>query len=628
MKKKRTSLKDLGKEIGLFNTRLLSAAIIVAVLSVALLLRLSYLQIMQHSMYTTLSTKNQVTLLPIAPNRGLIYDRNGVLIAQNIPVFSLEVTPDKVANLKQTIANLQNIIQITPDDLNDFYKQVKQHRRFETVPLKIKLTDEEVARFYVNEYRFPGVQIKAQLIRYYPLGPSFADVIGYVGRINQKELNEIDQTNYAATNFIGKLGIEAQYEKQLHGKVGYQQVETDATGRTVRVLKRIPPTPGDNLYLSVDSQLQIAAESALGDNNGAVIVIQPNTGEILAMVSKPTYDPNVFVQGMSSQEFNDLENAQGHPLFNRALRGQYPFGSTIKPFVALEALASGTITQNYSIYDPGHFSLPNTTHVYRDWKKYGHGTVDVTKAIAMSCDTFFYTVGVKMGIDDIDTILADFGFGKPTGVDIGEELPGLVPSPTWKRKVHHQAWYTGDTVISAIGQGFMLATPLQLANGVSILAMRGHGYQPHFLTKWEDAAGQLHDNPAQELPAVNVPEQDWDIVINGMHDVTLPGGTGYVYFERTPYTVAGKSGTAQVYSTQGRGEEKNLPKELRDNSLFIAFAPVDNPQVAIAVMAEHSEDAKRVARKVLDAYFKEQAQVQAQAQTPAPTTIQSQDKTT
>ena len=605
-KKARLKVKDLGKEVGLFNARLLTSAIIIIALAVTLLIRLSYLQIIEHSTYSTLSNKNQVSLLPIAPNRGLIYDRNGVLIAQNIPVFSLVVTPDKVDDLKQTIANLQKLIDITPDDIAAFYKQVKQHRRFETVLLKIKLTDTEVARFYVDEYQFPGVQIKAQLIRYYPLGPSFANVIGYVGRINEKELKHINQANYAQTNFIGKLGIEAQYEKQLHGKVGYQQVETDATGRTVRVLKRIPPTPGNNLYLSVDSRLQIAAEKALGEHNGAVIIIQPTTGEVLAMVSKPDYDPNEFVQGMSSIEYASLANGASHPLFNRALRGQYPFGSTIKPFVALAALASGTINDNFSISDPGHFSLPNTQHIYRDWKWSGHGTVDVTKAIAVSCDTFFYTIGVKMGIDNIDKILTEFGFGKPTGVDLGEELSGLVPTPAWKKKTHHQSWYTGDTVISAIGQGYMLATPLQLANATAIMAMRGHGFQPHFLVKWKDASEQFHVKAPVSLPAVKAPKKDWNTVISGMHDVMLPGGTGMVSFGRTPYTVAGKSGTAQVYSTQGQGERANLPTYLRDNSLFIAFAPVDNPQIAVAVLVEHSKDAEKVARQVFDAYFHEQ----------------------
>ena len=436
-------------------------------------------------------------------------------------------------------------------------------------------------------------------------GASFSDILGYVGRINEKELNKIDQTNYAATNFIGKVGIEAYYEDQLHGEVGYQQVETDASGRIVRVLKRIPPKPGENLYLSVDSKLQLASEKALGDNFGAVVVIQPSTGEILAMASNPTYDPNLFVKGMTTKEYNALQNAPGRPLFNRSIRGQYAFGSTIKPFLALEALNAHAITKSYKIKDPGYFSLPGSSHVYRDWKRGGHGTVDVIKAITISCDTFFYTVGVKMGISNIHAILNDFGFGQLTGVDIGEEIPGLVPSPAWKHKAKGQPWYPGDTVISAIGQGYMLTTPLQLANGTAILSMRGHGFKPHFLTKWQDAQGKFHTKPPVTAPVVHADPQYWDIVIEGMQKVIQPGGTA-ARFGHTPYTVAGKTGTAQVYSTYGKGQDKNLPKHLRDNSLFIAFAPIDKPEIAVSVMAEHSKDAKMIARKVFDAYFEEE----------------------
>ena len=612
MEQNKDKLKNLNKEVGLFNRRLLTSILIIFILAAGLLLRLCYLQIIQHGTYTTLSQKNQVTLLPIAPNRGLIYDRNGVLIAQNVPVFSLELIPDKIKDLKKIIGELQQIIDITPEDIQRFNKQVKQHRRFDTVPLKIKLNDDEVARFYANQYLFPGVFIKAQLLRYYPLGPSFADVVGYVGRINEKELSEINQTNYASTNFIGKLGIESQYEDQLHGEVGYQQVETDANGRIVRVLKRIPPKPGENLYLSVDSRLQIAAENALGDEFGAVVVIQPATGEILAMASKPNYDPNLFVQGISIADYKALRNAPGKPLFNRSLRGQYAFGSTIKPFLALEALNSGVIDTHFKIRDPGYFSLPNSSHVYRDWKKGGHGTVDVSRAIIISCDTFFYTIGVKMGISHIGAILNDFGFGQMTGVDIGEELPGLVPSPQWKKRARGQSWYPGDTVISAIGQGYMLTTPLQLANGTAILAMRGHGYRPHFLIKWQDAQGHFHKNPPIGISPVNVDPENWKIVIDAMHKVVLPGGTAAA-FGQTSYTVAGKTGTAQVYSTHGRGQAKTLPKHLRDNTLFIAFAPVDNPQIAVATIVENSKLAKKVSRKVFDAYFKEEEQDEAKS---------------
>jgi len=602
MEKKKVKLKDHLKEVGLFNRRLLSALLIVIILMVILVLRLFYLQIIQHSTYTTLSQKNQVTLLPIAPNRGLIYDRHGVLIAQNIPVFSLEIIPDKVKDLNATIKALKQFIDITPEDEAEFNKQIKQHRRFDTIPLKIKLSEDEVAKFYVNQYRFPGVLINARLIRYYPLGPSMADILGYVGRINEQELGRIDEADYAATNFIGKIGIEGYYEDQLHGEVGYQQVETDASGRIVRVLKRIPPKPGHDIYLSVDSKLQIAAEKALGEDFGAVVVIKPTTGEVLAMASRPTYDPNLFVKGMTTKQYNELQNAPGRPLFNRTLRGQYAFGSTIKPFLALEGLNSHAITTEFKIRDPGYYSLPGSSHVYRDWKRGGHGTVNVSKAITISCDTFFYRLGVKMGISHIDAILHDFGFGHPTGVDIGEELPGLVPTPAWKRKAKGQPWYPGDTVISSIGQGYMLTTPLQLAHGTAILAMRGQGYRPHFLMKWQDEKGKFHKNSPIKAPEVNIDPEYWDIVIEAMHNVVLPGGTA-ARFGRTPYKVAGKTGTAQVYSTHGRGASKNVPKHLRDNTLFIAFGPIEKPEIAVGVIVENSKRAKMVARKVFDAYF-------------------------
>lgn len=595
-------LKDHAKESALFHRRLIVSLLTVLGLVVLLIFRLSYLQVIEHTVFTTLSKKNQVTLLPIAPNRGLIYDRSGVLVGQNTPIFSLEIIPDKVKNLNKTIEKLATIIQLNDTDKLAFYKQLKQHRRFDSIPLKIKLDNDELARFYLNQYRFPGVFVQARLMRYYPLGSTLENVVGYVGRINEQELGKVSQTNYAATNFIGKLGIEAYYENKLHGKVGYQEVETDASGRIVRVLKRLPPTPGNDLYLSVDTKLQIAAEKALGDEFGAVVAINPQNGEILAMVSQPSYDPNLFVRGMSQTEYKALQNAAGRPLYNRTIRGLYPFGSTIKPFIALEALNAHYIDDKFKIRDPGYFSLPGAGHVYRDWKKGGHGTVDVIKAITVSCDTFFYTIGMKMGISHLSAILHDFGFGKTTGVDLNEELPGLVPTPAWKMKTKQRAWYPGDTVVASIGQGYLLTTPLQLANGVAQIAMRGKGYQPHLLRGWNDKNGKYHPYTAIPLPIIQVDPIYWDTVIQGMRNVMVPGGTAAA-FGKTPYTVAGKTGTAQVYSTQGKTIVKNLPKELRDHTLFIAFAPVEKPQIAIAVIVEHTKTAKFIARKVFDAYF-------------------------
>lgn len=601
---KRITLKDHQREISLYYRRAIVAMGLILLMAAGLVARLYYLQVIEHSLFTTLSEKNQVTLLPIPPNRGLIYDRNGILIAENTPVFSLEMIPDKVANIQETLKQLGQIINITPDDIAAFNKQLKQHRRFDSVPIKVKLDEQDIAKFYVNQYRFPGVMVRAQLIRYYPLGPNFVDVLGYVGRINEQEAQKIDPVNYAATNFIGKLGIEKHYEDILHGRVGYQEVETDAGGRIVRVLKRIPPIPGENLYLSIDANLQISAQKALGDNYGAVVAIDPNNGEILAMVSNPGYDPNLFVQGISQQDYQALQNAPGKPLYNRTVRGQYPIASTIKPYLALEALNSRTIDLNFKINDPGYYSLPGSAHVYRDWKKGGHGVVNVMKAVPVSCDTFFYTVGVKMGITHIHGILTDFGFGKPTGIDLDEELGGLIPDPAWKRRVKNQPWYMGDTVISSIGQGFMLTTPLQLANGVSQVAMRGEGYQVHLLMQTQDAKGNIKKVAPIPLTPIRIDSNVWDEVIEAMHNVTQPGGTA-ASIGNAPYLFAGKTGTGQVFSTFGKGTPKAniLPKNLRDNTMFIAFAPLDKPQIAIGIVAENSHDAKYIGRKVLDAYF-------------------------
>ncbi len=601
---RRLTFKDHRPEIKLFQHRLLIATILIFALALALISRLVYLQIVQHALYTTLSQKNQLTLVPIPPNRGLIYDRNGVLIAQNVPAFSLEIIPDKVKNLSKTITELQKLVSITPDDLKAFYKQLKQHRRFDSVPLRLKLNDDELARFYVNQYRFPGVAVTAQMIRYYPLGAYLVDVLGYVGRINEQELTQIDTTNYSGTNFIGKLGIEKSYESILHGKVGYQQAETDASGRIVRVMNRIAPVQGDTLYLSIDSGLQIAAQEALGQNNGAVVVINPQNGDVLALASNPSYDPNLFVQGIPNTIYQSLRDNPDRPLYNRALRGLYPMGSTIKPFLALEGLSSGVVTPTFHINDPGYYMLPGSSHVYRDWRKGGHGIVNVQKAITVSCDTFFYTLGVNMGIARIHKMMTNFGYGDLTGIDVDEELGGIMPDPEWKRKNKGEPWYLGDTVVSSIGQGYTLVTPLQQANAVGQISMRGKGYLPHLLSRRLHSDGTMTLFKPKRAQPINVDTSIWDLVFTGMQNVVKPGGTA-ASLGNAPYTLAGKTGTAQVFSTHGVKSDKNeqLPKNLRDNTLFIAFAPVINPQIAIGVVEENSHDAKLIAKAVMDYYF-------------------------
>ncbi len=600
------TIKNHMQELRLFNHRLIITLIVIFILSIFLILRLVYLQIYQHGLYTTLSQQNQLNILPIEPKRGLIYDRNGVLLAENKPVFSLEIIPQYVRNLKSTIKNLSKIISLSPDDITAFYKLKKQTRHFQSIPLKINLSNDEVAKFSVNQYQFPGVSIQARLIRYYPLGQAMVQVIGYVARINAKELANADPSNYNASDYIGKVGIEKYYESILHGKTGYEKAEIDASGRILRIRNKIPATAGDNLYLTIDSGLQIAAEKALGSHPGAVVAIQPSTGQVLALVSNPSYDPNDFITGLSSNEFNKLQNAEDRPLYNRAIRGQYPIASTIKPFLGLEGLESNIITPDYVIRDPGFYMLHGSHHIYRDWMPGGHGYVNLTKAIIESCDTFFYNLSNLLGIRRIDYILKQFGFGSHTGIDMSEELPGLVASPKWKQARMGQRWYAGDTLNAGIGQGYMLTTPLQLANATAALAERGHHYKPFLVSSLKQPNGSIITVPSTPLPDIKLHKFTWFVVLNAMRGVVdRKDGTGFRFGRNAPYEVAAKTGTAQVYSLKQNQPniQQDVPLKLRDHSLFIAFAPFNNPKIAIAVIVEHSKLAPLVAREVLDYYL-------------------------
>ncbi|HEL8421372.1 TPA: penicillin-binding protein 2 [Legionella pneumophila] len=582
---------------------------ILIILSLILILRLAFLQISEFKRYQTLSLKNQMSVIPIAPPRGVILDRNGVLLAENIPVYVLEITPERVKDMKQTLTKLRELIpSITDEDIDSFNKTRLQNRSFVPIPIKLKLSQEEVATFASNQYHFPGVSIKARLMRHYPLGEITAHALGYVGRINIQELKQVDSTNYRATNFIGKAGIEKYYEDILHGKVGYQMVETDVSGRTLRIINKVNPHSGAKLYLSIDARLQEAAYNALKDKRGAVVVINSRNGEVLAMVSSPSFDPNIFVSGVSKADYKVLSNALQRPLFNRAVRGVYPPASTIKPFVGLAGLDKGFITTTTEIYDPGKYKLPTSSHVYRDWKKTGHGVINFKRAITVSCDTFFYQLGNKMGISNIEDMLVKFGLGQLTHVDLHEEANGVIPSARWKRQTKGVSWYPGDTLISAIGQGFMLATPLQMANATASLSQHGQRFRPHLLIKTvnSDTNETEEYKPFEEYPVSLRDEANWDVVIDAMHSVlTSNEGTGYRFGRNPPYPVAGKTGTAQVYS--GRQYEKakyeDIPEHLRDNSLFIAFTPVEKPEIAIAVVVENDTIASTVARKVLDTYY-------------------------
>lgn len=607
---KHIAIKNHLQEIELTTTRCIVALCFMSLLVFLLVLRLAYLQLDKHDMYTTLSKKNWLDLVPLEPARGLIYDRNGILLSENIPVFSLDLVPYQINNMPQTLAEISKIIPLSDTEIAYFQKELKQHRRFDEVSLKLRLSEPEVARFYENQYRFPGVFIKARLMRHYPMGEPLSHVLGYVGRINTDDLNEIDEANYSASDYIGKLGIEKYYEDELHGTVGYQQAENDASGEPVRILSQSKPIPGKNLILTLDSNLQLVARQALMGHRGAVVAIQPSTGQVLAMVSEPAYDPNLFVAGISSQDFQVLQQSPDRPLYNRALRGLYPPASTVKPYIALEGLESGVTDPERTIADPGWYKLPNNEHVFHDWRRHGHGMVNLSTAIVSSCDTYFYDLAHKMGIKRIDDILYRFGFGERTGIDMGEELPGLVASPQWKRHVKKLPWYEGETVTSVIGQTFTQATPLQLAQAVATIANRGKRFVPHLLLAEQDPGKSPEIQPAVELDPVIIDDKNWNIVIDAMQGVITSNlGTGYHFGRNVGYSVAAKTGTAQVYSIKHRDRQENptkqedLPEHLRDHSLFIAFAPVDRPQIAIAVISENSATASNVARKILDYYI-------------------------
>ncbi|MDF1758205.1 MAG: penicillin-binding protein 2 [Legionellaceae bacterium] len=591
------------------NFRLVVMAALLIVLSLMLILRIAYLQFSQFQRYATLSLKNQMSIIPIPPPRGLIYDRNGVILAENVPIYVLEVIPERVKDLKKTLAQLQDILpSISTDDIEKFYLTKKQNHAYDPVPLKLKLSQEEVAIFASDQYKFPGVNIKALSMRYYPLGETTAHLLGYVGRINTSDLQKVDSQNYRSTNFIGKSGVEKFYETKLHGSVGYQQIETNVNGRTIRTLNKQPPKPGANINLTIDSRLQKSSFDALQGFRGAAILMSVSGGEILSMTSSPSFDPNLFVNGISNSDYKLLSNEIDRPLYNRAVRGLYPPASTIKPFVALTGLDKKFIDVNSWIYDPGWYKLPNVKRSYRCWRHSGHGITNVKKAIIVSCDTFFYQLSNKMGINVIEEMLSQFGFGQLSNVDLNEEAGGVIPSPYWKKQRKGVSWYPGDTLITGIGQGFMLATPLQLANATAALSQNGRRFRPHLLaSSVYNSNKTVKYKSIEEYPIKLKDKNNWSIITDAMHMViTKNEGTGRRFGRDAPYSVAAKTGTAQVFtlSQDTKKNYENIPVKLRDHSLFIAFAPVENPKVAIAVLIENDENAPLVARRILDSYFK------------------------
>lgn len=598
-------LKDYSRESRLFTQRAIQAALAVVLLCGALGYRFFDLQVLEHQHYTTLSRDNRVKLQPLPPTRGLIFDRNGVLLAQNLPTHSLEITPERVPDLEQTIQRLAQLMPIDAEDIARFHRLRGQHRRFDSIPLRVRLTPTEVARFAVNRHLFPGVDIQAKLLRDYPMGADTVHVLGYVGRINEQELRTIDASNYAGSTHIGKNGVEKYYEAQLHGQVGLQQVEVNALGRVIRVLEEQPPIPGSDLYLSIDAALQKTALEAFGEENGAAVAIDPQSGEVLALVSKPGYDPNLFVEGISVKSYRALQGSLDKPLFNRALRGSYPPGSTVKPFMGLAGLETGTVGSGHREYCPGFYRLPKHSHKYRDWKRGGHGSTDLRKAIVQSCDVYFYDLAYQMGVDAIHGFLSQFGFGRPTEVDVSGELSGLLPSREWKQRTRRAPWYPGETLILGIGQGYFLVTPMQLAQATAVLAARGKRFTPRVVAAQR---GPLQVAPEPVPPAAQphipvVAEDNWQQVEDAMVAVIEdPRGTAR-RIRSEHYRIGGKTGTAQVF-TVGQDEEydeETVAKRMRDHALFVAFAPVETPRIAVAVIVENGGHGGSVAAPIAKA---------------------------
>lgn len=607
-------LKNYQNEQQSFKLRLTVLGFIVFIAFAILAARFYFLQISRHDYYQTLAENNRISVVPITPNRGLISDRNGVVLAHNFFVYTLEITPSKVEDFEATISEISKLVEVSPLDLKRFKKLKAESRTFESIPLRTHLNEVEAAKFAVNRFRFPGVELKSRLFRRYPLGKQGAHMIGYIGRINDKDTANLAKSsalsNYKGTDHIGKSGIEQSYEPLLHGTTGFQQVEIDADGKAVRILSSQAPISGSNLILSADSKLQEIAETAFGDRRGALVAIKPNTGEVLAFVSMPTFDSNLFVDGIDVENWKLLNESLDKPLINRPLRGVYPPGSTFKPFAALAGLENDKRKPPYSISDNGFFTLPNSSHRYRDWKPGGHGIVDMRRAITISCDTFFYGLAIELGINRLSTFVRYFGFGQKSGIDISGEVSGLLPTPEWKMRRYKQPWYMGETVIVGIGQGYTLATPMQLAQATAILANKGIAMRPRLVSAIVDPkTGISHSTKPIVSSKIKLDENNLEIVKLGMIDVTLPGGTAANVGANAGYSVAAKTGTAQVIGIKQNEKynEHAINERHRDHALFIAYAPADDPKIALAVIVENGghggSAAGPIARKVMDYYL-------------------------
>jgi penicillin-binding protein 2 len=606
--------RNPGEGLEQFNRRSAIAGGFVLACFMLLFARFVWLQVVRYDYYQTRAEENRISLVPITPNRGLILDRNGEVLARNYSAYTLEITPTQVGNLEATIDALAEFITIEAKDRKRFKKLMDESKRFESLPIRTRLTDEEVAKFIARRFRFPGVDIKARLFRHYPRGAYAAHVLGYIGRVTERDMGRIEaeeaEANYRGTEYFGKTGLEQHYEFELHGTTGFEQVEVDSGGRPVRTLARSAPTPGNNLTLTLDAKLQDIAEQAFGERKGALVAIEPSSGGILALVSVPNYDPNQFVDGITTVDWEALNNSPDKPMVNRALNGTYPPGSTFKPFMALGALTLGKRRPEQAISDPGFFTFGN--HTFRDDKKGGHGMVDMYKSIVDSCDTYYYMLANDMGIDNIARFMGQLGFGSRTGIDIEGESEGVLPSQAWKKKrfkkPEQQKWYAGETISIGIGQGYNAYTPIQLAQATATLANNGVMFRPHLVHHITDTRSR-QPIPVEPEPLKKLPwkQEHIDVVKRAMVGV-MTEGTGARAFAGAEYVAAGKTGTAQVFSLKGADYKAHAIKhELRDHALFIAFAPADDPKIAMAVLVENggfgAQAAAPIARQVLDYYL-------------------------
>ena len=591
------SISDPNIQRRVVRSRIMGLSLLLASLLAVLLLRYYDLQIKDHQRYATLSDENRVHVRAVAPTRGLIFDRNGVILAENRPSYTLSIVTERTSDLEQLLAELKALLGLTDAEMARFEEQKSQYRRpYESIPLRFQLTEENVALLAVNEFRLPGIEVEVELVRHYPFNEAFAHSVGYVGRINDREQAVIEKERYEGTHVIGKIGIEKQYEDLLHGSVGYEYVETDARGNVLRVLEREDATPGEDLYLSIDSRLQLRAEELLEGRRASVVAIDVETGEVLALVSTPSYDANMFVTGISFKDYDSLLHNINRPLYDRALLGQYPPGSTVKPLYALVGLATGAVTKEWSIQDYGEFQLPNQERVYRDWKRGGHGRVDLRIAVEQSCDVYFYELGNMVGIDVLSEFGHMFGLGHKTGIDMPSEMSGIMPSREWKRAARGLSWYPGDTINASIGQGFSLVTPLQLAQMTANIARRGVSLKPHMIHAVNEREIEVAQNPL-----VDIAPDHWNTVHSAMEDVVHSmRGTASAQGRGLSFRMAGKTGTAQVVGIPQDAEydPELLEEFMLDHALFVSFAPVEDPKIAIAVVIENGEHGSSVAAPV------------------------------